>query len=70
MELSFIIWNFHSNLFLEVPFVAADTSPHNMSNRAVEKQTIHLRIGEDILLESDHDKMVTQFIIALNTSSL
>ncbi len=65
--------NVHSNLFLEVPqFVTADTSPRNMmSNRAVEKQTNHLRIGEDVLLESDHDdELVTQFITALNTSLL
>ena len=41
-----------------------------MSNRAVEKQTIHLRIGEDVLLERDHDEMVNQFIIVLNTSFL
>lgn len=61
----------HSNLFLEVPLVAADTSPPNILNRAVEKQTNHLRIGEDVLLGSDHDdEMVTQFIIALNTSFL
>ena len=51
--------------------MAADTSPHNISNHAVEKQTNHLRIGEDVLLGNDHDdEMVTQFIIALNTSFL
>jgi len=42
-----------------------------MSNHAVEKHTNHLRIGEDVLLESDHDDtMVVKFITALNTSFL
>ena len=46
--------------------MAADTSPHNISNHAVEKQTNHLRIGEDVLLESDHDdEMVIPFLLLL-----